>query len=284
MKRSGVFTLIIGITTLLVIVVGNYSFGNLGKGYEGSTAQDVESGALDVNENSEDSSGLDDLKYPLLVMTFDDGADSDYDIIYPMLSDKGIKGTSYVVGDWLDSDGFMTSEQVLELSKSGWDIQDHTYQHLRLKEESLESVEGQVIENEKVFESIGLETPQHMALPYGQVNDEGREVIAKHKKTIRNVGSTSSGTVNYWDSIDFTNLNAVNIDTTDVDKIKEYIDYAIETKSIIILFGHRIGNDEYQTPLETLDEITDYVVELEIDTATISEMYEQVTEYQKLNH
>src|SRR5690625_7624639 len=102
----------------------------------------------------------------------------------------------------------MTSVLVLELSKSWMDIQDHTYQHLRLKEESLESVEEQVIENEKVFESIGLGTPQHMALPYGQVKDEGREVIAKHKKTIRNVGSNSSGTVNYWESIVFTNLYA----------------------------------------------------------------------------
>ena len=197
-----------------------------------------------------------------------------------MFKDKGIKGTSFVVGDWVNKEGFMNVDQIKEMLDGGWDIQGHTFEHKRLKELQSEEVVEQVIKNNQKFKDLGLPEPKHLALPYGQINEKDRDLVAEHRKTIRNVSSTSHGKTNEWDSIDFSSLNAVNIDTTDLKGIKEDIDFAIETNSIIILFGHEIGEGEYQTPLQTLEEITDYIVKKDIETATISEMYDRVIEFQ----
>lgn len=265
---------------VVVVIVGHNRFYTL----DDETKQKIKEEQIEREERKEKEQILrkkiEDLKYPLLVFTFDDGASSDYEIVYPMFREKGIKGTSFVVGNWINKDGFMNIEQIKEMLNGGWDIQGHTFEHKRLKELKSDEVVEQVIKNNERFKELGLPEPKHLALPYGQINEKDRSLLAEYRKTIRNVSSTSSGRTNNWESIDFTSLNAVNIDTTDVDRIKEDIDFAIETNSIIILFGHRIGEDDYQTPLNTLKEITDYIIEKNIETVTISEMYDRVIDFQ----
>lgn len=265
---------------VVVVIVGYNRFYTL----DDETKQKIKEEQIEREKRNTKEQALkekiENLKYPLLVFTFDDGASSDYETVYPMFREKGIKGTSFVVGNWINKDGFMNIEQIKEMLNGGWDIQGHTLEHKRLKEIKSDEVVEQVIKNNERFKELGLPEPKHLALPYGQINEKDRGLVAEHRNTIRNVSSTSSGRTNNWESIDFTNLSSVNIDTTDVDRIKEDIDFAIETNSIIILFGHRIGEDDYQTPLNTLKEITDYIIEKNIETVTISEMYDRVIDFQ----
>lgn len=273
--------LLISLIIFVVVVIVGY---NRSYTLDDETKQKIKEVQIErekrITKEQELKEKIENLKYPLLVFTFDDGASSDYEIVYPMFREKGIKGTSFVVGNWINKDGFMNIEQINEMLYGGWDIQGHTFEHKRLKELKSDEVVEQVIKNNERFKELGLPEPKHLALPYGQINEKDRDLVAEHRHTIRNVSSTSSGRTNNWESIDFTNLSSVNIDTTDVDRIKEDIDFAIETNSIIILFGHRIGEDDYQTPFNTLNEITDYIIEKNIETVTISEMYDRVIDFQ----
>ena len=222
-------------------------------------------------------------KRPLVCITIDDGTETDYSVFYPELMQRGMVATSYIIGSRIGTSGYITVEQMKEMKINGWGIEGHTYEHKRLTEETDEEVRRQIVENDNFFDSIDLPKPNHIALPYGVVSESGRSIIAEYRKTIRNVSGTSSDTVNDWDNIDFQKLNAVNIDTFNVRGVLDKIDEAIERNAIIILFGHRVGDDNYQTPLSTLITILDYIEEKELQTYTIHEMYKQVLDYKNIN-
>jgi len=231
----------------------------------------------------ERSKGGASLKRPIVCITIDDGTETDYSVFYPKLKDKDLTATSYIIGNNINKSGFMTSDQLIEMKLSGWGLECHTFTHPRLAELPEEEIREQLVLNNQFFESIGMPKPIHLAPPFGSVNQLVRDVASEYRKTLRNISSFSSDTYNDWDTIDFKSLNSINIDTTDIDKIKAGIDRGIANNGIIILFGHRIGDEQYQTPIATLDWLIDYIISSNLPTYTIDEMYRQVMEYKSTN-
>ena len=61
------------------------------------------------------------------VITFDDGFESTYTIAFPLMQQYGIKGTVYVVPDWLGAPGYLTLAELTEMHNAGWTIASHTW-------------------------------------------------------------------------------------------------------------------------------------------------------------
>lgn len=65
-----------------------------------------------------------------VILTFDDGYDDNYTVLYPLLEQYQAKATIFVIGNAMGSPHKMTREQVYELAASGLvSIQSHTYTH-----------------------------------------------------------------------------------------------------------------------------------------------------------
>ena len=65
-----------------------------------------------------------------VILTFDDGYDDNYTVLYPLLKQYQAKATIFVIGNAMGSPHKMTREQVYELAASGLvSIQSHTYTH-----------------------------------------------------------------------------------------------------------------------------------------------------------
>ena len=68
-----------------------------------------------------------------VILTFDDGYDDNYTILYPLLQKYGMKATIFVITSSVGGRHKMTEEQIREMSDSGLvDIQSHTVTHPHL--------------------------------------------------------------------------------------------------------------------------------------------------------
>ena len=50
-----------------------------------------------------------------LVISFDDGNQSDYQVVYPLFKDRSLKGTSYIVASWVGQKGRLTWSDIINM-------------------------------------------------------------------------------------------------------------------------------------------------------------------------
>jgi hypothetical protein len=68
-----------------------------------------------------------------VALTFDDGLESVYDAVFPLLKKYHMKAIAYVCPAWIGRPGFVGWEQCREMQESGLvDIQSHSYAHARV--------------------------------------------------------------------------------------------------------------------------------------------------------
>ena len=77
----------------------------------------------------EDLAHLERYEKPV-ILTFDDGYDDNYTVLYPLLEKYQTKATIFVIGNAMGSTHKMTQEQVYEMAASGLvSIQSHSWSH-----------------------------------------------------------------------------------------------------------------------------------------------------------
>ncbi|MDH4099354.1 MAG: polysaccharide deacetylase family protein [Nitrospirota bacterium] len=64
-----------------------------------------------------------------VVLTFDDGLASDYELAFPVLAERNIKGTFYVTSGNVGKPGYSTFSQLSEMSSNGMEIGSHGMTH-----------------------------------------------------------------------------------------------------------------------------------------------------------
>jgi peptidoglycan/xylan/chitin deacetylase (PgdA/CDA1 family) len=70
----------------------------------------------------------------IIVLTFDDGTADHYHEVFPILREYGFKGIFFVVTGWIGRPGYLTWDQMGEMSRAGMDIQSHSESHRFLSE------------------------------------------------------------------------------------------------------------------------------------------------------
>lgn len=107
------------------------------------------------------------------VMTFDDGYEDFYTVVFPLLKKYQVKATMYVIYDYIGRKGFMTESEIKEILTSGLvELGSHTLDHLYLKLMPDSVASKQVIESKKKFEDrFGIQI-KTFAYPYGAFSQE----------------------------------------------------------------------------------------------------------------
>jgi peptidoglycan/xylan/chitin deacetylase (PgdA/CDA1 family) len=113
-----------------------------------------------------------------VVLTFDDGYEDFYTTVFPLLKKYQMKGTVYVIYDFINRPGFLKESEIKELIASGIvEIGSHTLDHKYLKTETLEEAKRQITDSKQKFEdAFGIKI-RTFAYPFGAYNSEDADMV-----------------------------------------------------------------------------------------------------------
>ena len=221
-------------------------------------------------------------KKPYIVITFDDGYESDYTVAYTEMSQRGMKGTSYICPGKIPSSSLLNWTQINTMYNSGWDFQCHTYTHNRVTELTEQELRDNMINVNNAFISNGLPAPQHHAYPFGSWDEISKDIISEYRLTQRRIGYNETA-YNEHETI-FPQLVGFSSDTAygNINHYKEVIDfihYVRNYQKIGVLYFHKITDSEDAGMYKQY--FIDYLNEIDtlgIEVVTISELYNMLAE------
>ena len=115
-------------------------------------------------------------------ITFDDGLQDIYRVAYPELKKRNIPFTIFIVSDFLDHEGYISSIQLKEMAADSLvTIGSHGVTHELLKEMSVWNQEKELIESKKRIESIVNKQIQLFAYSHGQFDRNTLRILKKRK-------------------------------------------------------------------------------------------------------
>jgi len=119
---------------------------------------------------------LDDLDRPdsepkSLLITFDDGHESDLIVAAPELARRNLHAIFFIVWSYLGLPGYLSRDQVLALRADGFEIGSHGLTHARLTQVSPAEASNELLESKRRLEDLLQEPIAALALPGGRYND-----------------------------------------------------------------------------------------------------------------
>lgn len=105
-----------------------------------------------------------------LVLTFDDGCETDLVVAAPLLTNAGFGATFYVTLDFVGRPGFMTADQVRRLSDAGFEIGSHALTHSYLPDLPPARMREELAGSKARLEEITNRPVAHFACPGGRWN------------------------------------------------------------------------------------------------------------------
>jgi len=124
-----------------------------------------------------------------VILTFDDGYDDFYANAYPLLQKYQVKATAYIVPNFLNKVHYMTSAQIVELSKSPLiTIGAHTMNHVDLRTTNKKTSMEEILGSKMILERLIGKNVHHFAYPSGKYT---KNIV----KAVKNAGYTTATTM-----------------------------------------------------------------------------------------
>lgn len=171
----------------------------------------------------------------VISLTFDDGFAS-VPVVADIMAAHNMKGTAFVIPDFLGTEGYMTQTEVDALAASGWDISGHGKDNLVTL--SPVDVDAQLALMHEYLETNGYQGAEHFAYPNGGYSRSVKSQILEYFSSARTIDGFQQ-TEEYIYPI---NVNAVTVSLqTPVKEVIAEIDQAIENNTWLILVWHDLN-------------------------------------------
>lgn len=105
-----------------------------------------------------------------IVITFDDGYSDNFTNAFPIMRKYNFPGTVFMVSGYIDGEGFLTSDQLLQLQAAGWTIGGHSQNHENLSKVSDEIAAQELKNSRAALESLLGRPLKYIAYPFGGFN------------------------------------------------------------------------------------------------------------------
>lgn len=114
-----------------------------------------------------------------IMLTFDDGGASFYSIIAPILKEYGFKGYFFISTAFINTKGFLTSDQVISLHEEGHFIGAHSHTHPgMLNKLPLVELEEEWFVSIKILNDLLKTKTTHVSIPGGSFSKEMGNILA----------------------------------------------------------------------------------------------------------
>ncbi|MBI3649756.1 MAG: polysaccharide deacetylase family protein [Acidobacteria bacterium] len=115
-----------------------------------------------------------------IVLTFDDGCETDLIAAAPILKEFNFTATFYVIGGWIGRKGYLAKSQVRELADLGFEIGSHSMTHQYLTDINRTDLKHEIADSKDLLEQLSGRSVQHFSCPGGRWNPLVAESVASH--------------------------------------------------------------------------------------------------------
>ena len=116
-----------------------------------------------------------------IVLTFDDGYDDNYTNLLPLLEERGMRGTVYMVTNDIGRPGYLTWDQLRDMQNRGIELGSHTANHQPLTELSGQMRQDELKLSKLLMEWNGLKTIYAFSYPNGAYDDELPKLLKENE-------------------------------------------------------------------------------------------------------
>lgn len=151
-----------------------------------------------------------------IAITFDDGLEDLYTIAYPFLRLRNIPFTAFIVTDFLDRPGYITKQQLIEMSNDPLvSIGSHGISHDIFPKMTREQKKHELIASKEILEELIGKKVNNFAYSHGQYDKETISLM----KGLYNYGfEVRDRVVNFCTIINKKKIPRYNIDNTTIEK------------------------------------------------------------------
>lgn len=202
---------------------------------------------------------------PMISFTFDDGWESDYTIVDPMLRENGIRGTFFTVADRSAEAGNIvpstTDAQIKEIADNGHEVGSHTLTHQYLTQLTEQEALNEMLNSKKTLQDITGKPVKTLCFPYGDTNERITNLAGGIYEGARGTDKgtlkapfdpfTASAKVDISNVMlygrrDIYNTPVVGIDHVNPATTIQFIDYflSLPEPAYLIFMTHRVYKDE----------------------------------------
>jgi peptidoglycan/xylan/chitin deacetylase (PgdA/CDA1 family) len=117
----------------------------------------------------------------LIVLTFDDAKASHYTIVRPLLKKYGFGATFFITEGFTfrtNKSDYLTWEQIAELHRDGFEIGNHTRDHISAAKQNLPRLKEQVEAIEAQCAAYGIPKPLSFAYPGNTIDPAALDLLA----------------------------------------------------------------------------------------------------------
>ncbi|NDP27151.1 MAG: polysaccharide deacetylase family protein [Flavobacterium sp.] len=116
-----------------------------------------------------------------IALTFDDGGESFYSIIAPILEKHGFKGYFFITTNCIGTQGFMNSVQIIDLHRRGHFIGTHSHTHPKnIAELPYAEIEKEWTNSVEILNNIISEKVKVASIPGGFYSRQSRIALLKN--------------------------------------------------------------------------------------------------------
>jgi len=177
-----------------------------------------------------------------IILMFDDGWRSQYDVAYKYMHEKNMVGSVAIITSTVGSHEYMHISQLYTLYNNGWEILNHTSKHKELSKLNKKEQFREIILAEDWLVKRGFINSNNVLIyPGGDYNSDTKQII-KEMEIISGRGVEEGFNPKKPDNLfDIKIKNVLNHTTP--NEIKSWIDYSIENNLTLILLFHRLEED-----------------------------------------
>lgn len=105
-----------------------------------------------------------------VILTFDDGNESDYLLVYPLLKHFNITALFFVITKYIGTPGYLTEKQIIEMHKNGMKFGSHSHSHRDLSKLGPSELRSELLLSKEILGRIIKEPVTRLSIPFGRFN------------------------------------------------------------------------------------------------------------------
>lgn len=112
-----------------------------------------------------------------IILTFDDGDISVYTTAFPIMQKYGLTGVTYIVGNYMGTEGYMSADQIKTLAAGGWEVGSHSRSHRDLTKLVPAVQRVEIVDARKVLQEATGAPVLSFAYPFGYISSSVADYV-----------------------------------------------------------------------------------------------------------